>query len=251
MARSLDYTLVTRLKGGLMDKQSTLVWTFVGMLAFQNFDLVQPAQFSLFVQNVDNEARVEHAQELLGRQFRGSFAERASKDPTLHLAIYEEFRHRLPKGDRWQSAPLANLVIEEAEKYELDPVFILAVISQESSFRPKARGPVGEIGLMQLRPETAAWIAKKEGLPYYGAKSLEQPFVNIKLGIAYVAQLRSSFKGHANHYVSAYNMGARNVKRMVASNTTPKEYSTKVMKKYQDLYMSLLKRDKVVVANRI
>lgn len=233
-----------------MDKQSTLVWTFVGMLAFQNFDLVQP-NFALFVQTVDNDARVEHAQELLGRSFRGSFADNASKDPTLHLAIYEEFRHRLPKGDRWQAAPLANLVIEEAEKYELDPVFILAVISQESSFRPTARGPVGEIGLMQLRPETAQWIANKYGLPFYGAKSLEQPFVNIKLGIAYVASLRASFNGKANHYVSAYNMGARNVKRMVASQQIPKEYSSKVMKKYRDLYMSLLKHDKVVIAKRI
>jgi soluble lytic murein transglycosylase len=224
-----------------MNKQSVLTWSFLGMLVFQNFDLVQP-RFDLFVQAVDEETRTEHAQELLGRSFRGSPAEAVNAGKTLNLAIYEEFRRRLPKTDKWQAGPLANLVIQEAAKYELDPVFIMAVIAQESSFRPRARGPIGEIGLMQLRPETAAWVAGKHGIPFHGPKTLEQPYVNIKIGIAYVADLRESFKGRAAHYVSAYNMGAKSVRRMVANRQTPKEYSGKVMKKYHDLYASIMKR---------
>jgi len=230
-----------------MKKMSVIIWTGLGMMMFQNFDLTH-ARLELFVQSVDADSRTEHAQELLGRAFHTSNANRVDEN-NLNLAIYEEFKRRLPKADKWQAAPLANLVIQEARKYEMDPVFIMAVIAQESSFRRTARGPVGEIGLMQLRPTTAACVAKRIGLPYHGEKSLEQPYVNLKLGIAYLSQLRESFKGNATGYVSAYNMGARNVRRMVASQKTPKEYSGKIMKRYHDLYKNLSKaRPQAIVA---
>lgn len=220
-------------------KMSVIVWTGLGMLLFQNFDLTH-SRFELFLENVDQASRTEHAAELLGATFKNSKAANIDKEH-MHYAIYEEFKRRLPKTDKWQAAPLANLVIQESAKYELDPVFIMAVIAQESSFRPRAKGPVGEIGLMQLRPETAACVAKRIGLAFHGAHTLNQPYLNLKLGIAYISQLRANFKGKANQYVSAYNMGARNVRRMIASSKTPKEYSGKVMKKYQDLYANLSK----------
>ena len=230
-----------------MKKGSVLTWTFLVILLFQNFDLVS-TRVGLYVQSVDEESRVEHARELLGRSYQGSAAEGAEdkNSAQMALAIYEEFHKNLPKADKWQAAPLANLVIEQSEKFELDPVFVMAVIAQESSFRTKARGPVGEIGLMQLRPETAAWIAKKNHIPFYGAKTLEQPFVNVKIGIAYVAHLREAFDGKANNYVSAYNMGARNVRRMVASRHLPHDYSTRVMKHYKEMYQSMAKKTVVI-----
>ena len=230
------------------NKRSVLVWVFLGMLIFQNFDLTQP-RFELYVQSVDEASRSGHAHELLGRGFLGSDADQAKGAVNFNLSIYAQFKKRLPKQDKWQAATLSNLVIEESQKYHLDPVFIMAVIAQESSFRPLARGPVGEIGLMQLRPETAAWVARKHRMVFNGAKTLEHPFVNLKLGIAYVSDLRESFKGRANHYVSAYNMGARNVRRLVATRQTPKEYSGRVMKRYRDLYATMYKKS-VVIAKK-
>ena len=42
-----------------------------------------------------------------------------------------------------------------AEKYELDPQLVRALIFQESRFNPECRGSKGEVGLMQLLPEGA------------------------------------------------------------------------------------------------
>lgn len=226
-----------------MNKLSVIICTGMGMVLFQNFDFaIMP--FGFAVENIDQASRIEHAAELLGHAYKGSAAQNINKT-NLNLAIYAEFKNRLPKEDKWQAAPLANLVIQESNKYQLDPIFIMAIIAQESSFRPKARGPVGEIGLMQLRPSTAAHIAKKMGLAFHGDKTLEQPFVNLKIGIAYVSQLRHSFKGKAKHYISAYNMGSRNVRRLVASAQAPNEYSSKVMKKYEGLYAHIYVRNNV------
>ena len=209
------------------------------MMFYQNFDLPVVPKNELFVQTVNEGSRSEHAHELLGHAFAGSLAERAGTHSQLNIAIYQQFKKRLPKKDRWQASTLANVVIEESAKYQLDPVFIMAVIDQESSFRSTARGPVGEIGLMQLRPETAAGVAQKHGMPFHGARSLTHPCLNLKLGIAYMSDLRLNFKKRASRYVSAYNMGAKNVRRVVASQQIPKEYSRKVMQKYANLYLAL------------
>jgi soluble lytic murein transglycosylase len=229
-------------------KMSVIVWTGLAVLLFQNFDLPHN-RLGLFVQTVDQDSRNEHAAELLGHSFKGSKAQNVD-ETNLHYGIFAEFKRRLPKAEKWQAAPLANLVIQESRKYGLDPVFIMAVIAQESSFRPNARGPVGEIGLMQLRPETAACVAKRIGLPFHGAHTLNQPYVNLKLGIAYISHLRAGFKGQANQYVSAYNMGARKVRRLIANSKTPKEYSGKVMKKYQELYTNLTKTGTLLAKNQ-
>lgn len=232
-----------------MDKRWIIAGGLGALLVFQNFDLA-PTRPDLGIQEVDEAARSRHAQELLGRGFRGSLAEKAKDNSFLSLSIYGEFARRLPKGDKGHAASLANLVIEEAQAYGLDPVFIMAVISQESSFRPRVRGPVGEIGLMQLRPTTAAWMAKRIGLPYHGPESLENPYVNLKLGIAYMASLRENFKRKAYHYVPAYNMGAGNVRRLAAEQKVARQYPMKVMRHYDSLYGSLTrKQGRTVAAN--
>jgi len=233
------------------DKKSAIVWTFMGMLIYQNFDFATPARIQPNVQKVNESVRTEHARELLGGSFRGSAAERAGR-AQLNMAIFDQFKHRLPEKDKWQASTLSNLVIEESSRYGLDPVFIMAVIAQESGFRPNAVGPVGEIGLMQLRPSTAEWIATRSGYHFWGAQTLYHPFVNIKLGIAYVANLRYSFSGRASQYVSAYNIGARNVRRLAAVQRMPRTYNLQVMKKYQDMYASFGQtRPQVIVAKNM
>jgi len=44
-------------------------------------------------------------------------------------------------------------VIESAEENGLNPLFVLALINTESEFNPKAKSPVGAIGLMQIMPK--------------------------------------------------------------------------------------------------
>ncbi|RYZ93929.1 MAG: lytic murein transglycosylase, partial [Proteobacteria bacterium] len=64
----------------------------------------------------------------------------------------------------------------------------------------------GAVGLMQIKPSTAAYVAARYRLNYAGPADLEDPAQNIRLGIAYLAYLKARF-GHSEHYLAAYNLG--------------------------------------------
>src|SRR5262245_36702488 len=62
----------------------------------------------------------------------------------------------LPDG----AHPTAALLRAAALRHGLDPALVQAVAWQESGWRQEAVSPAGAVGLMQLRPTTAAWVAR-------------------------------------------------------------------------------------------
>lgn len=220
-----------------MNKYSSIALLVLTALIYQNFDFADGWKVNLIP--INEKSRALHAKELLGRRYDGSAAQVVEKANSLGMAIFNEVYKSLPKKHRHAAVELTSTILLESEKYEVDPVFVLAVIKTESSFNPLARGGVGEIGLMQLKPDTAEWIAKKYKIKWKGPKTLENPSANVEIGMAYFDYLRNRFDGHANKYVSAYNMGAGRVLRLYASETTPRTYSTKVMKNYSNFYQRL------------
>lgn len=184
--------------------------------------------------------RVEHARELMGASYKKSVVSKL-EDKKVEKTIYEIVKTRLPKKFKYKAYSVAHSIITESAKHSLDPYFVMAVISGESSFNPEARGPVGEIGLMQLRPTTGEWIAKRNKLVWKGENSLKDPIFNIKLGVSYLGWLRSKFSGQGQLYVAAYNMGAQSVRNAVSKNVYPKDYPRHVMKRYIAFYKDLNK----------
>lgn len=150
------------------------------------------------------------------------------------LYIYHTIQASLPKEYRPQSQLIAETLINEANKNGLDPLFLLAVIKTESSFNPKAIGRNGDSGLMQLVPKTAHWVAKRMGM--HEPVNLLDPVTNIRIGAAYFARLRSHFGGVGSRYLAAYNMGTRNVHRLLKDAKEPKLYANRVVENYQGLY---------------
>lgn len=185
------------------------------------------------------ELRLQHARELLGKHYKKSAVRSGESVRKINSKIYAWTRERLPKAYRSQYQKIAQAIIDESLKYEFDPVFVLSVIQNESSFNPAMLGKLDEIGLMQIRPATAEWIAQKFGLRFDGKKSLEDPIQNIRIGTAYMDYLRGRFDNHAQLYISAYNMGKRNVDRNISSNVWPKQYASHVMKFYVEFYSTL------------
>jgi soluble lytic murein transglycosylase len=183
--------------------------------------------------------RLDHARELLGSRYRGSIVRTGEKVTRINNTIYQWTHDGLPEAYRARYQRIAQTIIDEAYRREFDPVFLMAVIQSESGFNPLARGPVGEIGLMQLRPETARWIARHSGLKYRGAKTLKDPVANIRLGAAYLAYLREYFDSHARLYLAAYNMGQTNVKEALERHVWPKSYPSRVMQRYVGYYAEL------------
>ena len=101
---------------------------------------------------------------------------------------------------------LSKLIKEECDNYGLDPFLILAVIEIESEFSPKAVSHKGAIGLMQIMPETAEFIAGELGSSFDRTESLYNPFVNVRFGIYYISFLINRFKS-IEWALVAYHVG--------------------------------------------
>lgn len=109
-----------------------------------------------------------------------------------------------------------------AEKYQLDPNLVFAIIYTESKFDPEAVSRKGAMGLMQLMPTTAEWAAKKGGISYEGAQQLTQPVKNIEIGCYYLSYLMVRFDNNISNVLAAYNGGEGNVRKWLSNL----EYST-------------------------
>lgn len=104
-----------------------------------------------------------------------------------------------------------SLILSEAEKNDLDPALVAAVIFCESSYRPEAISRVGAKGLMQLMPATAAEVAENLGMESYQEEQLAQPEVNIALGCWYLSFLKDELQSE-KAAIAAYNAGPGRVR---------------------------------------
>ncbi|HYB43967.1 MAG TPA: lytic transglycosylase domain-containing protein [Candidatus Methylomirabilis sp.] len=98
-----------------------------------------------------------------------------------------------------------------AGRASVDPLFVAAVVREESSFYPRARSRVGARGLMQLMPDTAREIAQARRLAFAGPEALDDPAANLDLGAAYLSTLLRDF-GDERVAVAAYNAGPARVR---------------------------------------
>ncbi len=147
--------------------------------------------------------------------------------------VFDIFRRRLPQQYTYQAGPIANTIMAEAAKHKIDPMIITAVIAGESNFNPVTMGPIGEIGLMQLRPSTAKWIASMTMQKWTGAHSLRNPVMNIRIGMAYLGYLKKRYSPRSGFlYLAAYNMGETSLLRFLSKNIQPNIYTKHVMKNY-------------------
>lgn len=96
---------------------------------------------------------------------------------------------------------LARLVEAAAERHEIDPRIVQAVIHVESAYNPQARSPKGALGLMQLMPATAVRLGAAP------ASNLFDPALNIELGVRYLRLLGNLFDGRLDLVLAAYNAG--------------------------------------------
>ncbi len=95
---------------------------------------------------------------------------------------------------------------------DLPQMLVFAVIREESNFRAEVESPAGAVGLMQLMPTTARYVAKTIRTKYQPTLLIHPDF-NVKLGVAYLKRLLRRYKGNLFYTLAAYNGGATNVKR--------------------------------------
>lgn len=100
------------------------------------------------------------------------------------------------------SERLHEILTKEALSAGIPAWLLEAVIHVESGFNPNARGTVGEIGLMQVRPGTAALLGFR-GTP----AELAQPDVNVHFGATYLSQAWRVSDGNLCRTLMKYRAG--------------------------------------------
>ncbi|MEA2750609.1 MAG: soluble lytic murein transglycosylase [Myxococcales bacterium] len=136
---------------------------------------------------------------------------------TDFLAHYPEGKWRVP----WQVAyPRAfeSIVVKACSENAIPTPLAWGIMREESSFVADVRSHANAIGLMQLIPPTAKWMASGTSIPS-DETSLKRPEVSVELGTRLLAKLRATH-GHPALAIGAYNGGGGAVERWVSARTT-------------------------------
>lgn len=120
---------------------------------------------------------------------------------------------------------LDRIVNDAAERHNLDPALVKAVISTESGWNSNAISRKGAIGLMQLEPGTAQ---------RFGVWNPFDPEQNVEGGSAYLKALLDHYNGDLTRTLAAYNAGEHAVDSSggVPSIPETQQYVQKVTNKY-------------------
>jgi len=110
-------------------------------------------------------------------------------------------------------APYRQAILSAAKARKLDPRFILALIRQESVFKPLAKSPAGARGLLQLTMDAAQKYGPGAGLNALRENQLYQPETSITVGAEYIEHLATLFPGMLEPIAASYNGGEDNVAR--------------------------------------
>ena len=149
--------------------------------------------------------------------------------------VYTKVLQALPEADKSLALGISRAIMTEAKMRAFDPVFLVAIIQQESHFKSRMIGSVGEIGLMQIRPETAQWVAKRFQIPFENRRELLNPEMNIKMGTAYLGYLKDRYGSVKRIFVPTYNMGIRGFHQSCLRGDQPTQYLNGVEAKYRRL----------------
>ncbi len=137
----------------------------------------------------------------------------------------EEVLNTIPEHLVERVRKILPAVIFISQKHEVNPLWVLSVMWNESHFNPRAKSYVGAHGLMQIMPETKVYIKghfkrkkisyahtneqlKRHYSSYYPAlgEKYEELLENIEYGIFYLRLLHDRF-GNLQYAIVAYNMG--------------------------------------------
>lgn len=141
-----------------------------------------------------------------------------------------------------------------AANYDVDPYLIAAIIRAESNFQTGRESHKGALGIMQIMPDTADWIAEKAKFKHVTLEDVRnRADVSIQMGTWYIQSLEKQFDYRRPVIIAAYNAGPGNVTRWLSEqiwdgeldnlNDIPfgetRRYVQKVMfyyEKYKELY---------------
>jgi soluble lytic murein transglycosylase len=104
-------------------------------------------------------------------------------------------------------APYRDVFDAASRAQGLDEAFVFGLVRQESRFVAEAMSGAGAVGLMQLMPPTAKWVAKKMGRSGYRPSQIGMVDVNVQFGTYYLRHVLDRLDGLPALAAAAYNAG--------------------------------------------
>ena len=151
-------------------------------------------------------------------------------------SIVKSHRPDIAESEAWR---VAEVILEESLKRDIDPILVLAVIEVESRFQYTVVSPMGARGIMQIMPDTGKFLTETRGHEIglrpasFRPESLDDPLLSIRLGVFYLHDLKKQFQ-NLNHALIAYNAGPAEIQNRIENNLElSHEFATVVLDAYQ------------------
>ena len=159
----------------------------------------------------------------------------AQPDPVVDAVRAHLLGHERRTGlTRGEIADLARTIVDEARRHRMDPALVLAVMQVESRFNAFAVSSKDAMGLMQIIPSTGEELAARLGIRWKGPHTLFDPTTNVRIGVAYLQQLRDRY-GDLSTALAAYNWGPGRIDRRLSRGAPlPTIYARLVLDAYGD-----------------
>lgn len=146
-----------------------------------------------------------------------------SAHAVARTALRRDLQGRITAPSRavWEMAYpnlFRDLVEKHSQPADVDPDLLTALMREESALDPKALSWAGAIGLTQLMPATANWVAKANKMSHITPQMLLNPDLNIRLGALTLGGLLKKFHGVKPHAIAGYNAGDGAVRRWLSKH---------------------------------
>ncbi|HEY6043890.1 MAG TPA: transglycosylase SLT domain-containing protein [Nitrosospira sp.] len=136
----------------------------------------------------------------------------AAAEVARRNGIYDRAIHTADKTVQYHDfslrflAPHRDALRDLLKQQELDEAWVYGLIRQESRFVSDAKSSAGAMGLMQLMPGTAKWVAKRLGMRK-PPKTLAEVNTNLTLGTYYLKHVLTLSDNQPLLASAAYNAG--------------------------------------------
>ena len=156
-------------------------------------------------------------------------------DPVVDAVRAHLLGHERRTGlTRGEIADLALTIVDEARRHRMDPALVLAVMHVESRYNAFAVSSKDAMGLMQIIPSTGEELAARLGIRWEGPHTLFDPTTNVRIGMAYLQQLRDRYDNWSTA-LAAYNWGPGRIDRRLSRGAPlPTIYARLVLDAYGD-----------------
>ena len=129
-----------------------------------------------------------------------------------------------------------QMILEKCVEYDVDFVFVMAMIFKESSFRSNVVSKSGDYGLMQINKINHKWLSEELGITDF-----LDPKQNVTAGLHMLRDLFEKYEDPTK-VLMAYNLGETGAKRLWVQGIYSTDYAEGILQQADIYYAEIAER---------